>query len=179
MNNIYPSNINKLLIHPSNRKLIASLRQNAYDTCRTKIGPQYIHTAFNNFKRGYYYTNDKAEILGFSIWKENNVLQKDDTLFKKLHIILICADYNDYKLGRKILFDIDSYSIDNKFLFITLQAANNILVKYYQHGGFILIDKDTREMKKEVKIIKIYKTSKTRKLKQEKVNSISLEEYNI
>jgi len=175
-NNIYPNDINKFLIHPSNRKLIVSLRQTAYDTCRTKIGPQYIRMAFNKIRRGYYYTNDKDEVIGFCIWEEKNNLKKDDTYIKQLHILLICADYNDYKLGRKILFDVDSYCIDNKIPIITLEAANDVLVKYYQNGGFVLIDNDLKEMKKVIKIIKIERTLKTRKIKRGKLIPINLEE---
>ena len=170
MNNIYPDDIIKHIIVSANRINIVALRKKADDTCRFKISPVYIHTAFNKFKKGYYYTNNSNEIIGFCLWKEYDNIQKDGTTLKKLHIILVCADYNDYKLGRKILYDIESYCVDNKIQLITLEAANDELVKYYQNGGFILINKITKEMIKEVKIFKILKkNSKTRKLKHNEI----------
>jgi len=170
--NIFPSDIIKFDIIASERKNIAVLRKKADDTCRYKISPAYIHTAFNRFKKGYYYTNNSNEIIGFCLWKEYSNIQKDGSILKKMYIILICADYNDYKLGRKILYDIESYCIDNKIPIITLEAANDELIKYYQHGGFVLINKITKEMMKEVKMLKIYKkNSKTRKVKRNLLNS--------
>jgi hypothetical protein len=170
MDNIYPNNINKILIHPSNRKLIGILRHNAYKTCRTKIGSQYIHTAFNKLKRGHYYTNDINEVIAFCIWEEKNILQKDDTHIRKLHILLVCADENDYKLGRKILYDVDYYCIDNKIPIIILEAANDTLVKYYENGGFKLLDNITKEMKKDVKLITIEKEiQKQENIKEKKL----------
>ena len=174
--NIYPSDIIKYYILSSERSKIASLRKKADDTCRYKISPAYIHTAFNKFKKGYYYTNSSDEIIGFCLWKEYNNIQKDGSIIKKLYIILVCADYNDYKLGRKILYDIESYCIDNKISLITLEAANEELIKYYEYGGFKLINNITKEMMKEVKIFTIDKNnskakSKTRKIKRNLITS--------
>jgi hypothetical protein len=64
----------------------------------------------------------------------------------------------------------------NKIPIITLEAANDVLVKYYQNGGFVLIDNDLKEMKKVIKIIKIERTLKTRKIKRGKLIPINLEE---
>lgn len=158
--NIFPSDIIKLAIHPSDRKLVSLLRHKADETCRFKISSSYIYNAFNKFKKGYYYTNDSNNIIGFSLWKDYKNIQKDGTILKKIHVILICADYNDYRLGRKILYDIESYSIDTNIPIISLEAANDELVKYYQDGGFSLINKRNNEMEKEVTLFTAYRKIK-------------------
>ena len=109
--NIYPSDIKKHFIKSSERNLIELLRQKADDTCRNLINPDYIHKSFNRFKKGFYYTNHNNEILGFVLWKEKQYIQerkyniqKENIIIKQLHIILICADYNNFRLGKKILY---------------------------------------------------------------------------
>jgi hypothetical protein len=187
--NIYPNDINKLIIKSSERNLISILRQKADTTCRYQINPSYIHKAFNTFKKGFYYTNNNDEILGFVLWKEStyvdeikNINDKEKLNIKKLHIILICADNNDYRLGTKILSDIDSYCYKNSIKYITLESANDKLVKYYQDNDYKLIDDISLFMRKEIKIITLEKRNqkKTRKLKRKMEDTkIELEEINI
>ena len=168
MDNIYPNNIDRAIFFSRDKaKYIRAM-----DTCRNMINQQYIDTAFKNFQKGYLYKDEDGDFLGFCIWKEYKDIQKDGTFLKKLHITLICADYNDYNLGRKILYDIESYCINNNFSLITLEAANNDLVKYYEKGGFTLTNKITKEMIKEVKILTFHrKNSKTRKIKRTSIPS--------
>ena len=177
MDNIYPDTIQTILVHPSQRKIVVELLKKADDVCRYSISSKYIRTALNSFKRGYYYTDNENKIIGLCIWKEYKDIQKDGTILKKVHITLICADYNNYNLGRKIMYDVELYCIDNNFSLITLEAANNDLIVYYEKGGFTLIDKDYRIMKKPVKLIIIHrKNNKTRKIKSSVINSTNLEE---
>ena len=155
MNNIYPANIIQYTIHPGNRDIIKKLRSKATDTCRNIISDEYIKMAFNKVKRGFFYTlENNDDIIGFCIWIEKNEILKNGICFKNLHILLICANYNDYKLGRKILFDVDRYGSENKFEYISLHAANNELVKYYEHDDFHIKDIDTLLMRKKIMTIK-------------------------
>ena len=172
MNNIYPNNINRTIFFSKDKSRYSSLENKAIDTCRNLISPKYIHTVFNRFNKGYMYKDDNGEIIGFCLWKEYNKITKSGNESKQLHILLICADYNDYNLGRKILYDMDGYCIDNKISSIILEAANDTLVKYYEKSGFVLLNKLTREMYKKVKILTIYKnksSSKTRKIKRQSI----------
>ena len=173
--NIYPNDIEKHYIKSSERSIISSLKIKAENTCRNLINPDYIHKAFNRFKSGYYYTNSENQVLGFILWKETSIIkenksiiQKEDKHIKQLYIILICADINDFRLGTKILFDVESYCIINKIPIITLEAANEKLVEYYEKNSFKRVDTITNRMIKEIKIIEIERksTNKTRKIKK-------------
>ena len=137
MDNIYPDNITTKLIQSFNRSIIPVLRKRANEICKLLIGEKYIHSAFNRFKKGYTYTVNDT-IIGFSLWKEKNILYKNDNYIKSLHIILICGNHKDFKLGKKILFDIESYCLDNNIGTISLEAANDDLVKYYIDNGYVL-----------------------------------------
>lgn len=173
--NIYPNDIEKHYIKSSERSIISSLKIKAENTCRNLINPDYIHKAFNRFKSGYYYTSIQNEVLGFVLWKEINIvqenksiLQKETKHIKQLHIILVCADINDFRLGTKILFDVESYCITHKIPIITLEAANEKLIQYYEQNNFKRVDTLTNRMIKEIKIIDIYRNpaNKTRKVKR-------------
>lgn len=171
MDNIYPNNINRTLFLSRDKERYLGLKNQAIQTCRNLISEIYIHSAFNKFKKGYLYKDDNEEIIGFCLWKENNIIFKSGNQTKNLHIILICTDDSiNYKLGGKILFDVESYCIDNKIPSITLEAANDNLVKYYEKAGYILVNnsRQKREMEKEIKIIQIdKKDSKIRKIKKD------------
>lgn len=166
MDNIYPIDIKKVLIKSSERIHIPYLKRKALDTCRNLISEKYISSAFNRFKRGFLFKNNKENIIGFCLWKEITKIYKNNISEKILFIILICADNTDYRLGRKILFDIETYCIENKIGIISLEAANDSLIKYYEEGGFKLINKRNNEMEKIINIIPIIRTNKTRKIKR-------------
>ena len=105
---------------------------------------------------------------------------------KRLHIVLICAGFppKKFKINNVILFDIDRYCIANNITLITLQAANNELVTYYEIYGYTITDSKFLYMKRDIVLVPINtRNKKTRKQKSQipKIESrtINLEEADL
>lgn len=134
VSNVYPNDLVKHNIHAAQRPLIAYLRSEAYDICRTVIPYEYIRASFNKFKNGFVYYKDKIPIA-FCIWKVNEHMGFSGT-FKEMYIYLICGKQLDYKLVPRIMDDVVHLCRKNNIHYITLEPANDTLKSYYIKCGF-------------------------------------------
>jgi hypothetical protein len=61
-----------------------------------------------------------------------------DTDFKHISVLLICALPTDYKLGKIMLFDMETYVLRRKFNRIQLQPLNEEIIPWYESNGYTL-----------------------------------------
>jgi hypothetical protein len=61
-----------------------------------------------------------------------------DTDFKHISVLLICAIPTDYKLGKIMLFDMETYVLRRKFNRIQLQPLNEEIIPWYESNGYKL-----------------------------------------
>ena len=140
-NNIWPSHIERIVFHRSD-PIQSRLKRQANTICRNMLNEEYIRQAFNRFRYGYYYKDSEDTILGFCIWKQKKRQLKGGQDYKYIHILLICAEQTDFKMGKMMLFDIDTFALKNKVNDIKLEAASEGLIPYYKDSGFLL-ERDT------------------------------------
>lgn len=166
--NIFPDSLERHIFNKMD-PIVKNLRPQTNSICRNHISEGYIRKAFNNFTHGYYYRDSDNNIVGFCIWKEHkDLIMNTLSEFRHISVLLICAKPTDYKLGKIILFDMESYVLTRNYNMIRLQPANKDLIPYYESNGYVL--KSSFEhiyMDKELKVLKIDKKnshhSKTQK----------------
>jgi hypothetical protein len=137
VSNVYPTNIVKHNLHARQRQLISKVRAVAYDTCRGKLPHEYIHSAFNKFKRGYIYVVDN-KVNAFCIWKitDHAIDMETGNTIYEMYIYLICGIKLDYRLLPRILDDSVHYCRHNNISSISLKPASDELKHYYIANGF-------------------------------------------
>lgn len=187
VSDIYPDYIQKVLFDHSYEHL-DKLKQHANSVCKGAINPKYIERAFQLFMGGYaYYDNDI--LIGFILWdidiamanpndvkyKSSNVNECLTNTNEKLHILLVCSNQSDVKLGSLMLYDTEKYAISQGIYFVYLEASHSGLIKYYEiHGYTLLTDVHTNiRMCKYIKPVKIRRRARngTRRIsKKEKAN---------
>jgi hypothetical protein len=172
VNNIYPS-ITKSFISSKNRNSVSGIRRIADIICRGAINPDYIHNAFNKFKKGIVYYREGI-CVAFCIWKIRTHIYPKGNVIKELHIYLVCAKKSDFSFLGLIMNDVEAECLLHGINMITLYPANNDLKDYYIKHGFIMnggIIDDTIMVKK-LNIFSIKKTNKTRKFHSKKFSHI-------
>lgn len=168
------------------RKIVNDVKRHADHTCQTKISQGYIINALNKFKRGIVYY--KADVVkGFAVWKESlsnprNVYKDAPYIHpeKYIDLLLICSarpelennsknkKVND-RIGTRLLYDIELYSLENSFKYIILQPASPDLLDFYKKSGYILYTLPEPDlhlpltMIKRIKPFTISKTKTTRR----------------
>jgi hypothetical protein len=186
--NIYtaPNGLIRRTVRTGSMGLIKELYTHATTVCRHQISEQYIADVLNpdniKFSKGYSYFL-KDELVGFVVWTVKNMdtipterprMSKNTTPegpTKILYIDLICAKETGTTLGYTMLYDVESYCIDEAIPFIKLTPAEQSLIPYYEKYGFTLTskEKETIMTKAVVALLKTnphnYKTAKTRKAK--------------
>ena len=167
--NILPDNLDRALFSRMD-PIVNSLKSQANTVCRNHISEEYIRKAFNNFKHGFCYKQDNS-VVGFCLWKESNdtfIDSKND--FKYMSVLLVCAQQTDYKLGKIMFFDMETFALVNKFNTIRLKPLNTEIIPYYQSLGYKESPYDKYFfMEKTIRVFHINKNvrnSKTRKQKQ-------------
>lgn len=169
--NIFPDGLERILFSRMD-PIVKNIRSQANLICRNYINENFIHKAFNKFNYGYYYKDINNTIIGFCIWKERKeLISSDINELKYISVLLICAQPTDYKLGKIMLFDIESYGLMRKFHRIQLQALNLDIVSYYESNGYKIIDSEITLMEKTIRVFRINKhpdCSKTRRSKIQK-----------
>ena len=142
INNIYskPGTLKRTFFRNTQREFIDEIKRHAYETCREDIGMEYIKNACNKCREGYVYT-ENAKIIGFIIWrvehtKPGDVKNVNDFPSKDLYINLLCAEKTDYKLGRTMLFDVETNCINKKIPVIYLEPTSPKLEIYYRSFGY-------------------------------------------
>lgn len=136
-NNIWPSHIERILFHRSD-SIIDILKIQAIRICQGIVVEEYIQYAFKKFSHGYYYKDSENNILGFCIWKKKKQHLVNNNTYKYAKVLLICAEENKYKLGKNMLFDIETNALKNKVDAIELEAASESLIPYYKGFGYFL-----------------------------------------
>jgi hypothetical protein len=149
--NIYtsPDNIIKKTVKPSQTSLVLEMKKHAYSVCRETISENYINNILNpfksGFKNGFVYLDENNEIIGFIVW----TIQKQDPIInmttseppprasKYMYILLLCAKPTNTTLGYTMLWDAESYCIENAIPAMRLVPATKSLFPYYQKYGFI------------------------------------------
>jgi hypothetical protein len=152
---------------------LASLKRQAYSTCREQIGEFYIQSVFRKFSGGYAYYDDMF-LLGFVLWDApppKGITQSD-----KLHLLLICATPTDFQLGAHMLDDVEGYCIINEYSFIELTPANDKLRTYYEKFGYKKVQHENYHVNTMIKIIAPVriqkpKNGKTRKQKRNRTKN--------
>jgi hypothetical protein len=173
--NIYAplSGIRKIPVKPSQTSLVSKLRESALTVCKNQISPNYIKEIFKPFSNGFtgglvFQSEDDSEIQGFVVWelkgsytKFNSLIEHpdDDIRYNTMYIKLICAKENDKNLGKHLLYESEKYCTENGIHFITLEAATEKLVPYYEKMGYILF-KDSFIHPKTNKQIDIFTVKK-------------------
>ena len=175
VNNIYKiPEINSILLSKSSKIYLDKLREHAFTICRKTINESYIEYAIDTFTNGLLYVKD-GKYLGFCIWKldksntniPNKTTASNTRPVKSIHILLICADKNDYHLGNIILQDVDEYCKLNFINYITLTAIPD-RIPFYKRYGFELINDPLKEnyMIKKAGLMQLTRTKQTRKIKR-------------
>lgn len=130
--------VSRMYITRMYREFMSSLQSRANTICRNRLNEDYIKKSFNKCTAGYVYTSDEGAQIGFVIWKEyKNQQMKGGGTYSYLHILLICAEENDFNFGGRILEDVDKYATSNAFNYIQLEPANEKLRSYYTKNGYI------------------------------------------
>lgn len=135
--NIFPDSLERSLFSRMD-PIVKTLKAQANNVCRNHINEDYIKKAFNKFNYGFYY-KDANSIVGFCIWQEyRETVMVADTDFRHISVLLICAVPTDYKLGKIMLFDMESYVLRRKFNRIQLQPLNDEIIPWYESHGYKL-----------------------------------------
>jgi len=172
----------RLFFTSKDRKIVTDIKRHADHTCHAKVSHEYITNSLNKFKQGIiYYKGDVVK--GFAVWKERiteprNVYKDMPFIHpeKYIELLLICAarpesttnrKVND-RIGSRLLYDIEQYSLEKSFAFITLQPASSELIDFYLKSGYMVdppnpITRKPLTMIKSVKPFKVSKTSTTRR----------------
>ena len=137
--NIFPDSLERSLFSRMD-PIVKTLKAQANSVCRNHINNDYIKKAFNNFNYGFCYKDaDTNSIVGFCIWQEyRETVMVADTDFRHISVLLICALPTDYKLGKIMLFDIETYVLRRKFNRIQLQPLNEEIIPWYESNGYKL-----------------------------------------
>lgn len=136
VSNLYPNNLVKHNLRSEQRELISYLRSQADIICRNELLYEYIKYAFNKFKQGFTYYQDKRPVA-FCIWRIYDYVKINTVeVIKRLHILLICGKQLDYKLVPRILDDVIYFCRKSNIQYITLEPANDKLKSYYINCGF-------------------------------------------
>jgi hypothetical protein len=164
--NRLPDNLERVLFCKADA-IVETIISVAKTLCRNHISEEYIHKAFNNFKRGYYYKQDN-NVVGFCIWQERrDIIINSINDFKYMPILLESTLSNEHKLGKIMLFDIETFALVHNFNSIRLQPLNTEIVPYYETLGYKMpTDAEYFFMKKTIKVFRLNKkvhNSKTRK----------------
>lgn len=175
VDNIYAplSGIKKLFVKPSQMSLVSRLRESAATVCKNQINPNYIKEIFKPFSNGFtggfvFQSEEDDEIQGFVVWEikgsytkfNSDIEHPDDNIkYNTMYIKLICAKENDKNLGKHMLYECEKYSTENGIHYITLEAATEKLVPYYEKMGFTLF-KDSYIHPKNNKQIDIFRMRK-------------------
>jgi hypothetical protein len=136
--NFLPLNISKIFINSKYREIISSIRKKANLVCRNKLGDNYIHMAFNKFKKGYVYYDKDGKLISFCIWREshNQLNKSDNSRYSYVEILLLCAEENDMNLGSLMCKNVEFYAYSNNYKFIKLQPADESLIYFYKKNGY-------------------------------------------
>lgn len=181
--NIYtsPNGILKRFVKPSQTSLVLEMKNHAYNICRESISETYINNILNpfksGFKNGFVYTDENDEILGFIVWdikkQEPNVImsttEPPPLVSKHMYILLLCAKPTNTTLGYTMLWDAETYCIENAIPSMRLVPATKSLFPYYQKYGFITGQNLPNLVlyKPVLELLKLnplnYRTNKTRK----------------
>lgn len=146
------TDVKKTHIKPSHMSINTRLRNSALDVCKHQINPNYIKDIFkpftNGFNGGFMYTSeDSDDILGFVVWDikseyikfMSNIEHPDDNIqYNTMYIKLICSKDGGKHIGKHMLHDCELYCIENNIQTITLIAATEALVSYYERVGYSL-----------------------------------------
>lgn len=135
--NIFPDSLERSLFSRMD-PIVKTLKTQANNVCRNHINEDYIRKAFNKFNYGFYY-KDADTIVGFCIWQEyRETVMVADMDFRHISVLLICAVPTDYKLGKIMLFDMETYVLRRKFNRIQLQPLNDEIIPWYESHGYKL-----------------------------------------
>jgi hypothetical protein len=135
-NNIFPKDLEKTLFSITDRQLVRTLQAHAIETCRNLISPEYIRKVFNRFKWGFLYKDEEGSILGFCLWKPIKETLKSGGMYEYTHLLLICAEENEFKLGKKMLYDLETHCIEKGSGSIRLEPVNERIEAYYTSLGY-------------------------------------------
>ena len=169
------------------RKIVTDIKRHADHTCHAKVSPDYIRNSLNKFDQGIIYY--KGEVVkGFAVWKERlteprNVYKDMPFIHpeKYIELLLVCSSLPESTINRKVndrigsrlLYDIERYSLEKSFKFITLQPASSDLIDFYLKSGYMVdppnpITRVPLTMIKSIKPFKISKTATTRRRREPK-----------
>lgn len=136
--NLFPVNLNKKLFTRADKYISSRLAARAATVCRNTISNEYISYSLREFTNGIIYKSEEDLTIGFVIWKEyTDQMTKHAELYSYIHILLICAEENNFSFGTRILEDIDNYSIQHGFKYIQLEPATEQLRIYYSKRGYM------------------------------------------
>jgi hypothetical protein len=148
--------IQKVFFTSADRTVTNRVKRHALETCRFKIPEAYIQRAFNKFKRGLYYMYGDT-IYGFILWREyteHPIINIHDALdFPPTHymyVLLVCTQKNTFRLGERILKDIDMYCVNRNLSYILLQASDLNTMIFYEKSGYVISNPHKLYMKKNV-----------------------------
>jgi hypothetical protein len=155
--NIHPTDVEKVLIHASERAYISAIRRHAFEVCRGNISVSYIKQSFNRFKNGFVYLRNNT-VVAFCIWNVRDNQNPDGTFKPALRIRLICSSSTSGVNMDVILYDIDAYCRSKGIKFISLYPANDSLREYYRTKGFVdLYEEHEGSMSRRVDTTVIYR----------------------
>lgn len=163
--NIYTiPDIDRIFIESRSKLYLQKLREKAEEICRYSISQSYISYSIDSFKNGILYAA-KGNYLGFCLWTIHQSPAKMAGNFpdvKHLHILLICAEKNDYHLGTIILQDVEEYAHLHGITQISLESLSD-RVGFYERYGFYRESPMSQKMYKAVSTYRFPKTPKTLK----------------
>lgn len=106
-----PDGIKRIVTDGSKKRIhVPELKQHALTICRKKIDPRYINNALKKYTYGYLYVKEN-NIIGFAIWNVNyevlDITTSEVVEKSYIHVLLICSEKKEYKLGQIIAADIE------------------------------------------------------------------------
>ncbi len=168
--NIYPTNIERVILRSNQKSKKATMKVVADTICRGQISEKYINWAFNNFTRGFIYYRDDNP-FAFCIWQE--IMHKDLSNGLGIRILLLCSEKSEFRVADYIFNDLTGYCSRHGFSYISLEPINDTIREYYKSYGF-KDDSDKKQMIKQIEILPIRYTRKTLKKKRTILSNSSI-----
>lgn len=172
-----PTELKRIYIDKTDMKrkrvIDKELKEYAMNVCRKKISERYINNALKTYTNGYIYLRGK-DIIGFAIWnidvhERMNIKTLEIDTKRHIHVLLICSESKENKLGQIISRDIDRFCIKNNFYAIIIQPADEELASYYQRVGYkkgIVKNVPAYLNDQMVKLVSSSSLSKTRRVRR-------------
>lgn len=149
-----------------NREILNLVRKTSYEVCRFTISPDYVRTSLNKFKGGYMYYTDTMEVVGFTLWKENQTQPIQSSIKKPIQyieLLLICSSVKTKGLGATMMKDVERFGIQKKLDYIYLYPANDSLIDFYKKQGYKVISVFPENLKMAKELRTKESTQKTRR----------------